>query len=169
MDKWGASLYGNPCRECGFTWEAGQAGSISMMRDMPDTVEKLVANATGREKLSDLGWNVSGYIAHMTDNTRIWAERLLAVARGADPHVIPYDPDLLAEARHYNEVALRGAIWSFRIAVEDWLTVVEEAVPAGVVMLHSVRGAMDLSDVLASNAHDASHHLWDLTRILRSP
>ena len=140
-----------------------------MMRDMPDVVEELVANATGREGLSDLGWNASGYVAHMSDNTRIWAERLLAVARGADPHVSPYDPDLLAEARHYNEVALEGAIWSFRIAVLNWLTAVEEAEPAGVVMLHSVRGAMELSDVLASNAHDVSHHLWDLTRILRSP
>jgi hypothetical protein len=33
-------------------------------------------------------------------------------------------------------------------------------------MLHSERGAMELSDVLASNAHDAFHHRWDLTRIL---
>ena len=102
----------------------------------------------------------------MTDNTRIWAERLIAVARGADAHVVPYDPDLLAESRHYNDVALQGALWSFRIAVENWLSAVDEAVPAGIVMLHSERGAMELSDVLASNAHDAFHHRWDLTRIL---
>jgi hypothetical protein len=104
----------------------------------------------------------------MTDNTRIWAERLVAVARGADTHVVPYDPDLLAEARHYNEVALKGATWSFRIAVANWLAAVEEAEPAGVVMLHSERGAMELADVVASNAHDAFHHRWDLTRILPS-
>jgi hypothetical protein len=139
------------------------------MREMPGAVEELVANATGTERLSGLGWNVSGYIAHMTDNTRIWAERLLAVSRGADPHVTSYDPDLLAEARHYNEVALLGAIWSFRIAVQNWLAVVKEAERAEVVMLHSERGAMNLSDVVTSNAHDASHHFWDLTRILRSP
>lgn len=169
MDKWAASLYGDPCRECGYTWAAGQAGSISLMRGMPDAVEELVANATGSERLPDLGWNVSGYIAHMTDNTRIWAERLVAVARGADPHVVPYDPDLLADARHYNDVALKGATWSLRIAVTNWLAVVEEADPAGVVVLHSERGAMELSDVVTSNAHDAFHHRWDLTRILLSP
>ncbi len=139
------------------------------MRDMPDAVDELVSDATGTERLSDLRWNVCGYIAHMTDNTRIWAERLVAVARGADPHVIPYDPDLLAEARHYNEIALLGATWSLRIAVASWLAAVEEADPAGVVMLHSERGAMELCDVVTSNAHDAFHHRWDLTRILHSP
>jgi hypothetical protein len=167
MDSWGAPLYGDPCRECAFTWATGQAGSISVMRDMPDAIEVLVSGATGTERLPDLGWNVCGYIAHMTDNTRIWAERLVAVARGADPHVVPYDPDLLAQARHYNEVALQGATWSFRIAATHWLVAVEQAEPAGVVMLHSERGAMELSDVVTSNAHDAFHHHWDLKRILR--
>jgi len=168
VDTWGAPLYGDPCRECGFPWATGLAGSVSLMRDMPDAVEEIVSDATGTERLPDLGWNVCGYIAHMTDNTRIWAERLVAVARGADAQVVPYDPDLLAEARHYDEIALEGAIWSFRIAVSHWLAAVEEAEPAEVVMLHSERGAMELSDVVASNAHDAFHHQWDLKRILRS-
>lgn len=166
MDAWGAPLYGDPCRGCGFSWAAGQVASISLMRGLPDSIDELVIGATGRERLPDLGWNVSGYTAHMTDNTRIWAERLIAVARGADTHVVPYDPDLLAKSRHYNDVALLGATWSFRVAVENWLSAVDEADPARVVMLHSERGAMELSDVVASNAHDAYHHRWDLTRIL---
>lgn len=33
----------------------------------------------------------------MTDDTRIWTERLIAIARGADAHVVPYDDNLLAE------------------------------------------------------------------------
>ena len=140
----------------------------ALMRDLPDSIDELLIGATGTERLPDLGWNVSGYIAHMTDNTRIWAERLVAVARGADAHVVPYDPDLLAESRHYNDVALQGAIWSFGIAVENSLGAVDEAAPAGVVVLHSERGTMDLSDVVASNVHDACHHRWDVTRILRA-
>jgi hypothetical protein len=137
------------------------------MQGIPDSIDHLVKGAAGTERFPDLGWNVSGYIAHMTDNTRIWSERLVAVARGADAHVVPYDPDLLAEARHYNEVALQGAKWSLRIAVDTWLDAVAEANVAGVVMLHSERGAMELFDVVASNAHDAYHHHWDLTRILQ--
>ena len=33
--------------------------------------------------------------------------------------------DLLAESRHYNQVSLQGATWSFRIAVENWLSAVD--------------------------------------------
>ena len=166
MDHWGAPLYGDPCRECGFAWATGVGASISLMNSLPDAIDELVRGASGAEGLPDLGWNVSGYVAHMTDNTRIWAERLVAVARGADGHVVPYEPDLLAQSRHYNDVALQGGLWSFRIAIENWLSAVDEAVPRGIVMLHSQRGAMELSDVVASNAHDAFHHRWDLSRIL---
>ena len=161
MDRWGAPLYGDPCRECGFTWAEGRDASISLMRSLPDSIDEIVIGATGTERLPVLGWNVSGYIAHMTDNTRMWAERLISVARGADAHIVPYDPDLLAESRHYNNVALQGATWSFRIAVENWLIAIDEADPGGVVMLHSERDEMELSDVVASNAHDACHHRWD--------
>ena len=167
VDQWGAALYGEPCRQCAFTWSDGLAATISLMRDIPDSIDELVKGAKGTERLPDLGWNVSGYIAHMTDNTRIWSERLIAVARGADARVVPYDPDLLAESRRYNEVALEGARWSLRIAVGAWLDAVAEAKLAEVVVRHSERGAMDLFDVVASNAHDAYHHRWDMTRILQ--
>jgi hypothetical protein len=79
------------------------------MRGLPDSIDELVMDANGTERLPDLGWNASGYLAHMTDNTRIWAERLIAVARGADPHVVPYDPDLLAASRHYNDGGSPGS------------------------------------------------------------
>jgi hypothetical protein len=136
------------------------------MRGLPDSIEELVVGATGAERLATLGWNVSGYVAHMTDNTRIWAERLIAVARGADAHVVAYDDNLLAEARRYNDLALTGARWSLGVAVESWLHAVAEAQEAGVVMLHAQRGPMEVSDVVASNAHDSYHHCWDVTRIL---
>ena len=167
VDQWGAALYGEPCRQCAFTWSDGLAATISLMRDIPDSIDELVKGATGTERLPDLGWNVSGYIAHMTDNTLIWSERLIVVARGADARVVPYDPDLLAESRRYNEVALEGARWSLRIAVGAWLDAVAEAKLAEVVVRHSERGAMDLFDVVASNAHYVYHHRWDIARILQ--
>jgi hypothetical protein len=168
VDNWGAALYGDPCRECGFTWTIDLTAMVVLMRGLPDRIDQLVSAAAGTEQLPELEWNVSAYIAHMTDNTRIWAERLIGVARGADAHVVPYDPDLLADSRHYNEVALEGAKWSLRSSVESWLTAVEEAKRARVVVLHSERGVMELFDVVASNAHDADHHRLDLTRILNT-
>lgn len=139
---------------------------LSLVRGIPDAIDALVVDAIGTERLPGLGWNVSGYIAHVTDNIRIWSERLIAAARGADRRVVPYDADLLAAARRYDEVALQGAQWSLRLAVDSWLSAVHEAELADIVMVHSERGEMDLFDVVASNAHDACHHVWDLTRIL---
>jgi hypothetical protein len=166
MDSWGEPLYGDPCRECAFQWATGLAPATSLMRDLPDSVDELVTGATGTERLPELAWNVSAYVAHMTDNTRIWAERLISVARGADTHVCPYDPDLLAQARRYNDIGLKGAKWSLRIAVESWLSAVAEADRAGVVIQHSERGVMEVSEIAVSNAHDSYHHCWDLTRLL---
>ena len=143
----------------------GELGRPPFCRGMPDAIEELASDATGTEQLPRLGWNVCGYIAHMTDNTRIWAERLVAVARGADPHVVPYDP--ISSARPGTTTRLpckaqRGRFAASRVA--NWLAAVDESDPAEVVMLHSERGAMELSDVVASNAHDAFHHRWDLAR-----
>jgi hypothetical protein len=64
-------------------------------------------------------------------------------------------------------VSLPGSTWSFRIAVERWISAVEEAEIAGVVIRHSERGAMELFDVVASNAHDAYHDREDVARIVR--
>jgi uncharacterized damage-inducible protein DinB len=147
----------------------GLPAATALMFEVPDAIDELVIGATGAERLPQLEWNVSAYVAHMTDNTRIWAERLIAIARGADPHIVPYDADLLAEARQYNDVALEGAKWSFRSAVEQWRSAVDEAGSAEVVVLHAARGVMDLPDVVASNVHDSYHHRWDITRIIRGP
>ncbi len=138
----------------------------AIMRGIPDSIDGLVASASGEERLPHLGWNVSAYLSHMTDNTRIWSERLVAIARGSDPHVVPYDDNLLGVARCYNDVALEGAKWSLRKAVLDWSNAIDEAAESNVVVLHSARGAMELADVVASNVHDACHHRWDVTQIL---
>lgn len=64
MDNWGASLSGDPCRECGFKWGTGPAVTTSSVHGLPDSIDELVTGATGAERLPELGWNGSGYIAH---------------------------------------------------------------------------------------------------------
>jgi len=34
-------------------------------------------------------------------------------------------------------------------------------------MAHPERGAIDLDEIVRSNAHDAAHHVWDIERSLR--
>ena len=84
---------------------------------MPDAIEGLVSDVTGTERLLDLGWNVCGYIAHMSDNTRIWADGLLRSHE--EPMHMSFPMTLTSSLRQgtTTEIALQGATWSFRIAV----------------------------------------------------
>jgi hypothetical protein len=38
--------------------------------------------------------------------------------------------------------------------------------PEELTMIHPERGEISVRDVIRSNAHDATHHLWDIERSL---
>ncbi|WP_431953413.1 hypothetical protein [Actinacidiphila sp. bgisy167] len=78
-----------------------------------------------------------------------------------------YDPDLVAQARHYNEIAPAAALWSLEHAVDAWAESVTSALEEGIVLRHATRGVQRAEDVARNNAHDGYHHAWDVTRILR--
>jgi hypothetical protein len=80
--------------------------------------------------------------------------------------VAGYNPDVLAQARSYDDIALPGALWSLGWAAPAWAEAVEDALTARVVLLHAMRGRQRAEDVPRNNAHDAYHHLWDVQRIL---
>lgn len=168
--NWGPVLYGNPCNECGFDWNISRARAIGLVSTMPRLYAQVLAAAgsDGSERDPELSWSVGAYVCHVGDNLRIWAERLVSISRGASPVVAPYDENLLAAARSYENVAVEGAIWSLERAAEDWRLAVDEAAAAAVVLIHPDRGAQPLDDVIRSNAHDAYHHQWDIQRCLRS-
>jgi hypothetical protein len=169
MSEWGSTTYGEPCRECGFSWTIPVSGAVERVREVPVAYAGALSGATGRERHRDLGWSVGAYVCHVGDNLRIWAERLAGVAAGADPVVASYDQDLLAEARRYERVALSAGLWSLGRAVADWMAAVEQAGETGVVLQHPERGAFAVVDVVRSNSHDALHHAWDIKRSLAAP
>jgi hypothetical protein len=166
MDKWGADLYGDPCRGCGFDWTLDPAAAIAVVRDSPERYADRLRGATGRERIPELTWTSGAYVCHVVDNLRIWAERLAAGYLDGAFDVVGYDSDRLAEARRYAEVPLAGALWSMRWAVGAWVEAIEAALAAGVVLRHRDRGAQRAEDVARNNAHDVWHHGWDLVRIL---
>jgi hypothetical protein len=51
--------------------------------------------------------------------------------------------------------------------VAGWQHAVGRTVRTGVVLIHPERGPQTLADVVATNAHDAFHHRWDIERSLR--
>jgi hypothetical protein len=165
MNEWGARTYGEPCRECGYSWATPAAGARDLVAGLPATLSRDLATASGHERLDGLAWSVTAYVAHIGDNLRIWAERVAGVALGGPPVVGAYDENQLAAARRYDALDLLGARWALERAVTDWLMAVAMA-PEGLVLEHPERGAITVAEVIGGNAHDATQHAWDIHRIL---
>jgi hypothetical protein len=139
-----------------------QADAMALVDAVPAQLAGLLGDADGRQRHPDLTWPVVAYVCHVGDNLRIWAERLAGLAAGDPRPVAPYDQDLLARARGYDEIALSGALWSLARAAQDWTVAVGLADDAGITLVHRQRGEHGLLDVVRSNAHDAGHHCWDI-------
>lgn len=166
MSDWGPSVYGEPCRECEFAWTIPVPEAIALVANLPISFSGLLEGRAGTERHPELDWSVTGYVLHVADNLRIWAERLMGVLGGAPLLVGNYDENKLADARSYREIPPQAAMWSLARSVDDWLRAVEAAPVSDVVMIHPVRGELVLSDVVLSNAHDGLHHQWDIERTL---
>ncbi len=115
---WGQSLYGNPCRECGYDWSITPEEALALMATIPARYAALLGESDGAQRHPALGWSAGAYVCHVTDNLRIWAERLAGCALGGGRNVHGYDADLLAQARVYERVPVVGALWSLRHAVD---------------------------------------------------
>jgi hypothetical protein len=166
VNEWGITLYGDPCRQCGFSWDADLDGATTTVTGIGAAYTSLLVGATGRERHPELAWSVSAYVCHVADNLRIWAERLAGIAAGADRGVAPYDESLLAEARRYGSIPLEAARWSLGTAIVDWAEAVGRSARSGTVLVHPERGEQTLAEVVTANAHDAVHHGWDIARTL---
>jgi hypothetical protein len=167
MNGWGVSVYGDPCRQCGYDWSISLASGVSLVSTLPNAYGGLLKGRSGHEQHPGLSWSVTEYVAHVADNLRIWAERLMGVVEGAPNLVGPYDQNALADARNYREIPLQASVWSLMRSVDDWREAVEESAASGVVLVHRERGELTLLDVVLSNAHDAIHHQWDIELTLR--
>jgi hypothetical protein len=167
MNDWGVSVYGDPCRECGFSWAVPVPDAISLVSGAPAVYSTLLTDRSGNERYPALTWSVAEYVSHVADNLRIWAERLMGVVEGAPPGVGRYDENELAQARRYRDIPIQAAMWSLTRSVDDWLRAVEASPGSGVVLVHPDRGELTRADVVLANTHDVLHHRWDIQRTLQ--
>ena len=167
MSEWGRRTYGEPCHECGYSWTIEPADAVAAVAAVPERVGAAceAAGATGRERHPDLGWTVSGYLAHVGDNLRIWAERLAGITAGGPREIASFDEDAMAAVRSYDRLSLPSVRWSLERAVRDRRETVAAA-PPDLVMVHSERGPIGLDEVVRMTTHDAVHHAWDVERTL---
>jgi hypothetical protein len=169
VSDWGRTVYGDPCRECGYEWSLEVSEAVRIVQSIPDRYAELIGGGDGSRHSDELAWSSGAYVCHVTDNLRIWAERLVGAAHGPLRPITPYDADMLARARGYESVRLAGAFWSLRGAVEAWSSAVELATCHHVVLTHPERGRQTVTDVVSNNAHDSYHHAWDIERIEPGP
>ena len=167
MRDWGIATYGDPCHECGYGWTMSKEEAVAFVSTIPDSYADLLKGTDGSARHADLSWTAGMYVCHVSDNFRIWAERLAGVSLGASSNVSPYDPDVLAKARGYAEISVEGALWSLRRSVIDWCEAVAMASAKGVILVHPDRGEQSVEDVVSTNTHDAWHHRWDIQRSVR--
>jgi hypothetical protein len=165
MSDLGVELFGQPCRECGFSWDTDLEGATAIVAGAGDRYRHLLAGASGTERHPDLGWSVTAYVCHVVDNLRIWAERVAGIALGGPRSVAGCDEDALGDVRRYEDISLPAALWALPRAADDWLTAVRMA-PPGLAMEHSAFGELTLLAAVLLTAHDTDHHAWDVERSL---
>lgn len=164
MEAWGPSLYGDPCRECGYRWSTAVEDAVAYVAGVPDGYATLLEGRDAAVRHPDLDWTAGAYVCHVGDNLRIWAERVAGAVLGAAVDVAGYDQAALGDARNYNAIAGTAALWSLASAAHDWAQAIHLGRAADVVLRHATRGAQTMTQVAHNNAHDAYHHAWDIRR-----
>jgi hypothetical protein len=133
---------------------------------IPERLQRIVGLREDSPTHPSLTWSAKAYVCHIADNLRIWAERLEAGLRGDGGQLASYDDNLLAVARGYEQVSWRVAWVALEWSVSTWVETAEHALEGGLTLHHPDRGPLTAADVIATNCHDASHHLWDVSRIV---
>ena len=167
VDAWGARLYGDPCGTCGYAlWGSDVETCVGVVFEMLPMYAELAERWDGSERHPDLGWSVAGYVSHVADNLRIWAERIEGVAAGDDAQVPGYNQDVLSEARQYDDIGIHSALWSLRNAAHCWQSAISCGVALDITLIHERQSSQSTLDIARNNAHDVFHHLWDIRQIL---
>jgi hypothetical protein len=164
VSDWGPTMFGDPCRQCGFDWSTSQPDTLAVVEATPGQFARLLDGRDGSQRHPELAWSAVAYVCHVADNLRIWAERLAGLGLGASGPVPPFDQDDRADVRHYADVPVQAALWSLRRATLDWLEAVALVAGKSVALRHPERGVLRVLDVCRMVAHDAAHHGWDIER-----
>jgi len=154
------------CPECGFSWATPQ-DAIGLVAAAPQRYRTALTRH-GKQLIripTVLPWAAISYLWHLDDVLRISAERLWALSHDPQSPVIPYDPDQLADARHYARQSTAAGLWALERATSDWLTATAE-VHDGDSYHHPEFGQLTVADVTCMIAHEVDHHARDIERCL---
>jgi hypothetical protein len=171
-NAWWIAEWGDPCRECGFSWSVAPESAIAAVEQVPAQLDVLLQGCTGDERSAvahpgQLSWSAKAYVFHVADNLRIFAERLRGVFAGGSTVLAAYDQDELAAARNYEAMSLQSALWSVHTATEAWAAAARESLTRPFTYQHAERGELTATEITRGPAHDALHHHVDVMRAVR--
>ena len=166
MTMWGAGFYGDPCRECGYSWAISREEATALILDAPRRYAELLDGADGRARHPDLTWSVTAYVEHVADNLRNWAERIVSAAAAGQTTLRPTDQDVVAAARAYESMPLATALWSLQQSANIWAAAMAACAGGDFMFSHPTRGQQSLAELILTVAHDTAHHEWDIRRSL---
>jgi hypothetical protein len=156
------------CVECGFDWDVadyqdlvGQCvRSVAIFGEVLSHIDPAAAVEPGL-------WSASRYVWHTVDVLRFGTERLWTIS--ADPAfgVPTWDENVVAETRSYDQLSPVVGLIALIAAAQAWRTAALEA-PHDVQTPHPEAGTICAFDIVQRNAHEVSHHLWDIERALPS-
>lgn len=108
-------------------------------------------------------WSASRYVWHTVDVLRFGTERLWTIRADASFGVPAWDENLLADVRAYDELSPVVGLIALVDAAHAWRHAALEA-PMDVRTPHPEAVEIGAFDVVQRNAHEVSHHLWDIRR-----
>jgi hypothetical protein len=150
------------CAECGFDWETDAEAALARLQEAPARFAALLEGADTSAAAPD-GWGPSAYVWHVGDVVRAWAERLHSL--GTDPTApwAGFDPDELAQARHYDALPPASAPWALARSI-DALVQGLGSLTTDTGFEHPEWGRGTVADALRWVAHEAVHHDLDVRR-----
>lgn len=154
------------CAECGFDWgETDYERLIGQCVRAVAVFGGVLSRVDPGEPVEPGLWSASRYVWHTVDVLRFGTERLWTISADPSFGVPSWDENVVADVRAYDELSPVVGLIALISAAHAWRDAAIEA-PHDVPTLHPEAGAICAYDIVQRNAHEVSHHLWDVQRAI---
>jgi len=154
---------GPACAECGFDWDIPRRDALNLVARLPDAAAAVMSRLRDPTHRDGARWSAAMYVWHLVDVMRIGTERLLTLTHDPDRGIPCWDENALAEDRRYQRLSPAVGLIVLRSAAREWAAAAD-ATPADAAILHPQFGSLGALEIIRRNAHEAHHHLMDITR-----
>ncbi|MGH9216413.1 MAG: DinB family protein [Acidimicrobiales bacterium] len=155
------------CPECGYSWAQPVDEAVALVADLPARIDRAVVDPGApavRRAPAPGAWSQGAYVWHLVDVMSIGTERLWTISDDPGEGLRCWDENAFAEVREYERQSPVVGLRALRAAVHRWVDAAWAADPDA-TSAHDGGGTMTAADVIRRNAHEAVHHLLDISRM----